>query len=242
MKFVRSLGIVALDTQARVCHGPTVAGLAPSFGRGAMTNTFVDIQNADFIMVMGGNAAEAHPVGFKWVIEAKKRKGTKLYVVDPRFNRTAAVSDFYAPIRAGSDIAFLGALINWLIENDKIQWEYVKNYTNAAFIVRSDYDFNDGLFSGAVGQPESNRHGSFYDTESWHYELDEQGYAKTDPTLQDPRCVFQLLKKHYSRYTLDMMNTICGTSKEDFLKVAEACGEMSAPNKAGTILYALGWT
>lgn len=242
VKFVRSLGIVALDTQARVCHGPTVAGLAPSFGRGAMTNTFVDIQNADFIMVMGGNAAEAHPVGFKWVIEAKKRKGTKLFVVDPRFNRTASVADFYAPIRAGSDIAFLGALINWLIENDKIQWEYVKNYTNAAFIVRSDYDFNDGLFSGAVGQPESNRHGSFYDTESWHYELDEQGYAKTDPTLQDPRCVFQLLKKHYSRYTLDMMNTICGTSKEDFLKVAEAWGEMSAPNKAGTILYALGWT
>lgn len=242
-KFARSLGIVALDTQARVCHGPTVSALASTFGRGAMTNTFVDIQNTDFIMVMGGNAAEAHPVGFKWVIEAKKRKGTKLFVVDPRFNRTASVADFYAPIRAGSDIAFLGALINWLIENDKIQWEYVKNYTNAAFIVADGFDFNDGMFSGAQSAGYNpNKHDSFYDNESWFYDLDEQGFAKTDPTLQDPRCVFQMLKKHYSRYTLDMMNTICGTSKEDFLKVAQAWGEMAAPNKAGTILYALGWT
>lgn len=163
VKFSRALGLIALDTQARVCHGPTVSALASTFGRGAMTNTFVDIQNADFIMVMGGNAAEAHPVGFKWVIEAKKRKGTKLFVVDPRFNRTASVADFYAPIRAGSDIAFLGALINWLIENDKIQWEYVKNYTNASFIVADGFDFNDGLFTGAKdpnGQPE-NTHGSF---------------------------------------------------------------------------------
>lgn len=256
-KWMRSLGIVATDAQARVCHGPTVTALASTFGRGAMTNTFCDIQNADFIMVMGGNAAEAHPVGFKWVIEAKKKKGTKLFVVDPRFNRTAAVADFYAPIRSGSDIAFLGALINWLIENDKIQWEYVKAYTNASFIVKDGFDFNEGLFSGynqsesstsGLGekQPEINsridKSKAAYNNETWFYELDENGYAKTDPTLQDPRCVFQQLKKHYSRYTLDMMTTICGTSKEDFLKVAEAWGEMAAPEKAGTILYALGWT
>lgn len=235
-KWMRSLGIVATDAQARVCHGPTVSALASTFGRGAMTNTFVDIQHANFIMVMGGNAAEAHPVGFKWVIEAKKKKGTKLFVVDPRFNRTASVADFYAPIRSGSDIAFLGALINWLIENDKIQWEYVKAYTNAGFIVSEGFDFDDGMFSG---YDEGRKK---YDNETWYYELDENGYAKTDLTLQHPRCVFQLLKKHYSRYTLDVMNTICGTSKEDFLKVAEAWGEMAAPDKAGTILYALGWT
>lgn len=256
-KWMRALGIVATDAQARVCHGPTVSALASTFGRGAMTNTFCDIQNADFIMVMGGNAAEAHPVGFKWVIEAKKKKGTKLYVVDPRFNRTAAVSDFYAPIRSGSDIAFLGALINWLIENDKIQWEYVKAYTNASFLVKEGFDFNEGLFSGAhqgasedvkqgEKQPEiasrADQFKGFYNNETWFYELDENGHAKTDPTLQDPRCVFQQLKKHYSRYTIDMMTTICGTSKEDFLKVAEAWGEMAAPDKAGTILYALGWT
>lgn len=256
-KWMRSLGIIATDAQARVCHGPTVMALASTFGRGAMTNTFCDMQNADFIMVMGGNAAEAHPVGFKWVIEAKKKKGTKLFVVDPRFNRTAAVADFYAPIRSGSDIAFLGALINWLIENDKIQWEYVKAYTNASFIVKEGYDFHEGLFSG-YNQPDSERtkrgekqpetssridtNQPTYNNETWFYELDENGHAKTDPTLQDPRCVFQQLKKHYSRYTLDMMNRICGTSKEDFLKVAEAWGEMAAPDKAGTILYALGWT
>ncbi|MDO5680630.1 MAG: formate dehydrogenase-N subunit alpha [Pelistega sp.] len=256
-KFMRSLGIVATDAQARVCHGPTVSALASTFGRGAMTNTFVDIQHADMIMVMGGNAAEAHPVGFKWVIEAKKRKGTKLYVVDPRFNRTAAVADFYAPVRSGSDIAFLGALINWLIENDKIQWEYVKAYTNASFIVSEGYDFNEGLFSGhhanevkeeaaedlspevaSRGRPKK----AFYDNDTWFYELDDSGYAKTDPTLQHPRCVWQLMKQHYSRYTLDMMTTVCGTTKEDFLTIAKAWGEMAAPDKAGTILYALGWT
>lgn len=256
-KFMRSLGIVSTDAQARVCHGPTVSALASTFGRGAMTNTFGDMQFADMIMVMGGNAAEAHPVGFKWVIEAKRRKGTKLYVVDPRFNRTAAVADFYAPIRAGADIAFLGALINWLIENDKVQWEYVKNYTNASFIVSEDYDFNEGLFSGHganadvsdtledAGSEESSRgrpHRPFYDQESWYYELDEDGYAKTDLSLQHPRCVWQLMKKHYSRYTLDMMTEICGTSKEDFLTIAEAWGETAVPNKTGTILYALGWT
>lgn len=240
-KFARGLGIVALDTQARVCHGPTVSALASSFGRGAMTNTFVDIQNADLIMVMGGNAAEAHPVGFKWVLEAKKRRGAKLLVVDPRFNRSAAVADFYAPIRSGTDIAFLGALINWLIENDKIHWDYVKAYTNASFIVAKDFDFNDGMFSGADDSG-SRKDASFYNNESWYYEMGADGFVKTDPTLQDPRCVFQLLKKHYSRYTLEMMTNICGTSKEDFLTVAQAWGEMSAHNKVGTILYALGWT
>ena len=235
-KWMRSLGIVATDAQARVCHGPTVSALASTFGRGAMTNTFVDIQHADMIMVMGGNAAEAHPVGFKWVIEAKKKKGTKLYVVDPRFNRTAAVADFYAPLRSGSDIAFLGALINWLIENDKIQWEYVKAYTNASFIVAEGFDFDEGMFSGYDDGKKQ------YNNDSWFYELDANGYAKTDPTLQHPRSVWQLLKQHYSRYTLEMMSTLCGTSKEDFLIIAKAWGETAVPNKTGTILYALGWT
>ncbi|MDO5687671.1 MAG: formate dehydrogenase-N subunit alpha [Neisseria sp.] len=235
-KFMRSLGIVATDAQARVCHGPTVTALASSFGRGAMTNTWMDIQHADFILVMGGNAAEAHPVGFRWAIEAKKRKGTRLMVVDPRFNRTASVADEYVPIRSGSDIAFLGALINWLIENDKIQWEYVKAYTNAAFIVAEDFDFQDGLFSGF------NAETGQYDKESWYYERDGAGFAKTDPTLQHPRCVWQLLKKHYARYTLDVMENLTGSPREGFLKVAQALGETARADKAGTILYALGWT
>ncbi|MDQ5896107.1 MAG: formate dehydrogenase-N, alpha subunit, partial [Pseudomonadota bacterium] len=147
-KFMRSLGIIATDAQARVCHGPTVSALASTFGRGAMTNSWVDIKNADFILVMGGNAAEAHPVGFRWAIEAKKQRGAKLVVVDPRFNRTAAVADMYLPIRAGADIPFLGGVINWLVANDKIQWDYVKAYTNASAIINEGFSFEEGLFSG----------------------------------------------------------------------------------------------
>ncbi|UCV05818.1 formate dehydrogenase-N subunit alpha [Dechloromonas denitrificans] len=235
-KIIRSLGIVATDTQARICHAPTVTALASSFGRGAMTNSWVDIRNADFVLVMGGNAAEAHPVGFRWTIEAMKQRGAKLAVVDPRFNRTAAVADHYVPIRSGSDIAFLGGVINWLIANDKIQWEYVKAYTNASAIIGEGYGFEDGLFSGF--DKEKGR----YDRTSWNYELDAKGNIKTDPTLEHPRCVWNLLKAHYARYTPDVVTNLTGSPKEGFLKVCELLGETSAPNKVGTVLYALGWT
>lgn len=235
-KFSRSLGLVGVDSQARVCHAPTVAALASTFGRGAMTNTFTDIQNADFILVMGGNAAEAHPVGFKWVIEAKKLKGTKLFVCDPRFNRTASVADHYMPIRSGTDITFLGAVINWLIQNDKIQWEYVKAYTNATFIVDEKFEFTEGLFSG-------HKEGSHvYDQSSWTYETDENGQAKVDSTLKHPRCVWNLMKAHYATYTPEMMTKITGTPIEDFLLLCEELGKTCVPNKTSTILYALGWT
>src|SRR5512140_2625681 len=113
-----------------------------------MTNNWVDIKNANVILVMGGNPAEAHPCGFKWVIEAKVKNRAKLIVVDPRFTRTAAVADVFAQIRPGSDIAFLGGVARHLLETGKVQREYVKAYTNAAFIVREDYRFDDGLFSG----------------------------------------------------------------------------------------------
>ena len=234
-KFMRSLGIVGTDAQARVCHGPTVSALAATFGRGAMTNTWVDISNADFILIMGGNPAEAHPVGFKWAIEAKK-KGARIVVVDPRFNRSAAVADEYVPIRAGSDIVFLGGVINWLIANDKIQWEYVKAFTNASYIVDDGFDFEDGLFSGfdpAKGQ---------YDRKSWNYAFDEAGNARTDPTLQHPRCVWNLMKAHYARYTPEVVADLTGSPKDGFLTVCRYLGETSARDKVGTILYALGWT
>ncbi|MBN9696960.1 MAG: formate dehydrogenase-N subunit alpha [Zoogloea sp.] len=235
-KFMRALGIVATDAQARICHGPTVAALAASYGRGGMTNSWVDIKNADFILVMGGNAAEAHPVGFKWAIEAKKQRGAKLIVVDPRFNRTAAVADHYVPIRAGSDIAFLGGIINWLISNDKIHWEYVKAYTNASLIVSEGFSFDEGLFSGYDADK------GRYDRASWSYALDANGMAKTDPTLQDPRCVWNLMKAHFARYTPEVVSNITGSPMEGFLKVCEHLGETARPDKVGTILYALGWT
>lgn len=234
-KFIRSLGIIATDAQARVCHGPTVSALASTFGRGAMTNSWVDIKNADFILVMGGNAAEAHPVGFRWAIEAKKQRGAKLVVVDPRFNRTAAVADLYVPIRAGSDIAFLGGVINWLIGNNKIQWDYLKAYTNASAIIQDGFAFEEGLFSGFDGKGK-------YDRTSWNYVLDERGEIKTDPSLQHPRCVWNLLKTHYARYTPEVVSNLTGSPQADFLKVCEMLGETSSPQKVGTILYALGWT
>ena len=201
-----------------------------------MTNHWVDIKNADVVMIMGGNAAEAHPCGFKWVIEAKQHNKAKLIVVDPRFTRSAAMSDEYAPLRAGSDIAFLAGVINYLLTNDKLQHEYVRYYTNASFIVGEDYRFEDGLFSGYDAEKHK------YDPSSWGYELDAKGYAKVDETLQHPRCVFQILKQHYSRYTPEMVAKVCGTPKDKFLKVCEMIASTATPTRAMTIMYALGWT
>ncbi|RRD56649.1 formate dehydrogenase-N subunit alpha [Comamonadaceae bacterium OH2545_COT-014] len=201
-----------------------------------MTNHWEDIKNADVVLVMGGNAAEAHPVGFKWAIEARNVNKAKLVVVDPRFTRSAAMSDFYAPVRAGSDIAFLGGVINYLLSNNKIQTEYVRHYTNAPFIVGEGYGFEDGIFSG---YDEANRR---YDNASWTYEKDEAGFAKVDMTLEHPRCVFQILKKHYAAYTPEMVNKVCGTTPEQFLKVCEYIASTATPDRTMTIMYALGWT
>ena len=213
-----------------------MASLAPTFGRGAMTNHWVDIKNANVIIVMGGNAAEAHPCGFKWVTEAKAHNHATFIVIDPRFTRSASVADLYAPLRTGTDIAFLGGVINYLLSHDKIQHEYVKAYTNAPFIVREDYKFNDGLFSGYDEAAHK------YDRSTWAYELGPDGYAKVDNTLQHPRSVYQLLKKHYSRYTPEAVSNICGTPKDTFLKVCELIATTSVPDRTTTFMYALGWT
>ncbi len=213
-----------------------MAGLAPTFGRGAMSNSWVDIKNANVIIVMGGNPAEAHPCGFKWVVEAKVKSKATFIVVDPRFTRSAAVADVYAPIRAGTDIAFLGGVINYLLAHDKIQHEYVRSYTNAPFLVREDFKFQDGLFGGY------DEKGRKYDKTTWAYQLDENGYAKVDPTLQDPHCVYQLMKQHYARYTPEMVSSICGTPQDKFQKVCETIASTSAPDRVMTCLYALGWT
>ena len=201
-----------------------------------MTNHWVDIKNADIVLIMGGNAAEAHPCGFKWVVEAKAHNKAKLIVVDPRFTRSASVADFYAPIRTGTDIAFLGGVMNHLLTEDKIQHEYVSNYTDMSFLVREDFAFKDGLYSGY--DPEKHH----YDKSSWDYEFGSDGYVKVDPDLKHPRCVYQLMKSHYARYTPEMVERVCGTPKDKFLKVCEMIGSTAAPNRAMTIMYALGWT
>ena len=201
-----------------------------------MTNSWTDIKNTDLVVVMGGNAAEAHPCGFKWVTEAKHHRGAKLIVVDPRFTRTASVSDYYAPIRPGTDIVFLMALIRHMIENDKVQWDYVRNYTNAAYVVRDDFGWSDGLFSGYDEEKRD------YDKKSWDYVIGDDGFAVIDPTLENPRCVWQLLRAHVDAYTPELVERVCGTPADRFLKVAEMIGECSSPTKTMTSMYALGWT
>lgn len=201
-----------------------------------MTNGWIDIGNSDVILAMGGNPAENHPCGFKWVMEARKNRGARLVCVDPRFNRTAAVSDCFVQIRAGTDIAFLGGLINYTLSHSLYHGEYVRLFTNGPFLVKEGFSFKDGLFSGY--NPITNT----YDKTSWQYEQDARGYVKQDTTMQDPGCVFQLLKRHYERYTPEVVSQITGASVKDFLKTAEIICSTGTPAKAGTIMYALGWT
>jgi formate dehydrogenase major subunit len=239
-----------------------------------MTNGWVDIKNTDMMLIMGGNPAENHPCGFKWAIEAKRTRNAKLIVVDPRFTRTAATSDLFLQIRAGADIAFLGGVIHYALENNRIAHEYLVHYTNAAFIVKEGFKLpEDGLYSGFDAPSQT------YDRSTWTYEEGSDtgsvapahaavpapaapagtappvGSAKPLPalpgkvaydlTLQHPRCVFQLLKQQYSRYTPEMVERITGIPKEQFLKAADLYtsvrkdGDMK---KVATILYAVGWT
>ncbi|HKG80302.1 MAG TPA: molybdopterin-dependent oxidoreductase, partial [Pyrinomonadaceae bacterium] len=284
-----------------------------------MTNGWIDIKNTDMMLIMGGNPAENHPCGFKWPVEAKKTRNAKMIVVDPRFTRTAAVADLFLQIRAGADIAFLGGVVNYAIQNNRIAKDYLVNYTNAAFIVKEGFKLpDDGLFSGFDAA------GTTYDKETWNYEAggnvgpqasgagasdssssnttgnqektgeepkknferetqpvksspstpqkggaamggghqaaggpgaSGQGGPKPPPmlpanvaydlSLQHPRCVFQLLKQQYSRYTPDMIERITGIPKDQFIKAADLFtsirtnGDMK---KAATIIYAVGWT
>jgi len=201
-----------------------------------MTNAWTDIKNTDLVVIMGGNAAEAHPCGFKWVTEAKANRGAKLIVVDPRFTRSASVADVYAPIRQGSDIAFLLGVINYCMQNDKVHWDYVKSFTNAPYLVKDGFGYQDGLFTG---YDEARRD---YDRSTWDYQLGPDGYVASDDTLSSPRCVWSLLKTHVSVYTPEMVERICGTPKDKFLKIAAMIAETSSPTKVMTSMYALGWT
>ncbi len=203
-----------------------------------MTNSWTDIKNADVVLIMGGNAAEAHPCGFKWVTEAKHHNKARLIVVDPRFTRSASVSDFYCPIRAGTDTAYLLGVINYLLTNDKIHREYVANYTDVSLIVKEGFSFDEqeGVFSGF------NANNRSYNRDTWDYEIGPDGFVVRDTTLQHPRSVYQLLKKHASRYTPEMVERICGSPKEKFLKVCEMISSTANGEKSMTIMYALGWT
>ncbi len=201
-----------------------------------MTNGWTDVANADVVLVMGGNPAENHPVGFRFAMQAKRTRKARLVCIDPRFNRTAAVSDLYVPLRAGTDIAFLGGLIRFALESGNVHTDYVLANTNASFLVRDGFSFEDGHFSGW------NEETGNYDKATWSYELDARGYARVDRSMEHPRSVFQLLMQHYSRYTPEVVSRICGCTADAFESAAEIICSSGRAGRSGTILYALGWT
>jgi formate dehydrogenase major subunit len=254
-----------------------VPGLGTSFGRGGATTFLQDLSQSDCILIEGSNMAENHPVGFQWVMEAK-RKGATVIHVDPRFSRTSALADLFVPIRAGTDIAFLGGLINHVLSNDLDFREYVVAYTNAANLIDPEFQDTedlDGLFSGF--DPESRR----YDPTTWKYvdeRSDEHGGStyggaggatgdthiesheaarseshgsggapvsskgRRDETLQDPSCVFQILKRHFARYTPQIVEEVCGIPPDEFARVAEALTSNSGRERTTSFVYAVGWT
>ncbi len=174
----------------------------------------------------------------KWVMKAKE-KGAKLIVADPRFTRTAAVADVYAPFRSGTDIALIGGMINYILKNNLYFKEYIVHYTNAAFLVNPEFKGPgelDGLFSG---YDEKTRK---YDRATWSFQEDEQGVPKKDTSLQDPHCVFQLLSKHFSRYTLKKVSRITGTPEEKLEEVYRTFAATGKPDKSGTVIYSMGST
>ena len=239
-----------------------------------MTNHWVDFKNSDVFLVIGANPAENHPCGWKWAHVARDERGAKIIHVDPRFTRTSAVADIWAPIRAGTDVTFFGGLINYVLQNNLYHEEYVKLHTNASFILSKEFEFSDGLFSG---YDEAER---VYDPATWDYEripgteknplIPEKslpgksptgesgsswvgaglpkspaataGFAKRDMTLQHPRSVFQLLRRHYARYTPEMVSRVTGIPTEKFVEIAELLGSTGVPGKVGNIVYAVGLT
>jgi formate dehydrogenase major subunit len=239
--------------------------LGTSFGRGGATQSLQDMANADCIVIQGSNMAECHPVGFQWVEEARAR-GAKIIHVDPRFTRTSAVADKHIPIRAGSDVVLLGALINYVLANDLWFKEYVLAYTNAATLVNDAYRDTEelgGLFSGfdpetgqydpstwayAQQETDAHEHGASGSARAGGHELGAGGptlpHARVlrDDTLQDPRTVFQILKRHYARYTPEMVRDVCGVSLDDFGYLARAVTENSGRERTTCFAYAVGWT
>jgi len=215
-----------------------------------MTNHWGDIANSDVVMALGGNPAENHPAAFNFITQAKDR-GAKLISVDPRFTRTSAKADLYAPIRSGTDVAFVGGMIKYVlddIEANPANYNliYITEYTNAAYLVNPGFKVAaelEGLFSGYAGAlNETDGAKKKYDKATWAYQLDDKGVPKKDKTLKDPNCVFQVLKKQYARYTPEKITAICGTPVAAFLEVCQTFASTGRTGKAGVILYAMGTT
>ncbi len=208
-----------------------------------MTNHWNDIANSDCIIAIGSNPAENHPASFGHITQAMER-GAKLISVDPRFTRTSARADIYAPMRSGTDVAFIGGMIKYVIDDmeqnpDNYNMTYVIEYTNAPYLINPDFKGSadlDGLFSGYNAESRS------YDKSTWTYQLDESGIPKRDKTLKNPNCVFRLLKKQFDRYDPGTVSSVTGTPKETLLEIYDIYSATGKPAKAGTIMYAMGTT
>ena len=200
-----------------------------------MTNHWIDMANANVIMVCGSNVVENHPIAAKWLQKARE-EGAVILSVDPRYTRTSSFADLYCKMRSGTDIAFVGGMINHALENDRIHRDYVTRYTNAPFIVSKKFGFNEGLFSGYDPATRS------YGGSSWAFEMDEKGIPRQDPTLQHERCVFQLMKKHFARYNPETVCNVTGAPRDVFDKICNLYTATCEPDKAGTWLYAMGAT
>lgn len=248
-KLYTAAGVIQVENQARICHSATVPGLTGSFGRGGSTLSLQDIANADLVIIEGSNFAEAHPVGFQWVTEAKKR-GARVIHIDPRFSRTSSQADRHIPIRTGTDVVLLGAVINRILTEDLWFKDYVLTFTNATSVVSerfADTEDTGGLFSGydpATGT---------YDASTWEYEASDdagpdagdpmnRSRIRTDPTLTHPRCVLNLLRRHYARYTPELVQEVCGVPREDLDYLVDAIVAASGRERTTTFCYALGWT
>jgi len=220
--------------------------LAESFGRGAMTNHWTDLANVDCFLVIGSNPAENHPIAFHWITKALENRGAKLLVVDPRFSRTAAKAHMYAPLRSGTDIAFVNGMINRILENNLYNEAYVKAYTNASFLVNANfraYMEANAPFPGTFPGLNTTTNPAAYNKADWGYQADSNtGIPLRDPTLQNPDCVFQIMKKFFSRYTPEIVEKITGCPQATLIQVTDEYAQTAAPDKAGTIMYAMGAT
>lgn len=234
IKMARALGVVYIDNQTRVCHANTPPALGAAFGRGAMTNPWADIQNTHLIWIEGSNLAECHPMGLKNVMAAREKNGAKIVHVDTRFTRTSKVADEFFQVRPGTDIVFMGYIIHQMLETGKFNEEYVRQNTNGACLLREDYRFEDGIFSGYDAGRKA-----YTNTESWGYALGADGKPQKAADLFAPHTVMSRLKEHYSRYTLEMVENITGMKAEDVKRAAAIWLENDKP---AIIMYALGMT
>ncbi|MBR3050522.1 MAG: formate dehydrogenase-N subunit alpha [Selenomonadaceae bacterium] len=230
-KIFRTLGAMSLDNQTRVCHANTPPAMSAAFGRGAMTNPWYDLKNTKLAWVEGSNIAECHPMGLKNLMKAKKN-GLKIMHVDVRFTRTSKIADYFIQIRPGTDIAFLGAIINYVIQNKKYDEQYLRLHTNAYMLINPAFGFDDGIFSG---YDEKKRK---YDMTSWQYQVDANGKPIRSADLFAPNTVMSILKKHYERYTFEVVSGITGASVADIKMAAEIYSSI----KPAVFMYALGMT